>query len=123
MINGDSDTDKQKNNKNESISNVGSKDTHKDTSKTKEQIDKSNDNKKKQEETKLMNENNTKDTRGRENRNVSSKNRGRGCRYYVNDSCRYGRQCRYTHKEVCSGWKRNGNFGNRKCTFDHPNHV
>ena len=116
ILDGDGDSDKQKPNKNESIGNGGSK----DTSKNKEQIDKSNNNKKKQEETKLMNDNNNKDARGRENRNVSSKNRGRGCRYYVNDSCRYGRQCRYPHIEVCSGWKRNGNCGNRKCTFDHP---
>ena len=46
---------------------MGSKDTHKDTSKTKEQIDKSNDNKKKQEEIESMNKNNTKDIREREN--------------------------------------------------------
>ena len=83
----ESDLDKQKPNKNDSISKERNKDNHKDTNKT---------------------------------TYIGNKIRGRGCRYHINDSCRYGKQCRYTHREVCSGWKRNGNCGNSKCTFDHP---
>ena len=116
----ESDLDKQKPNKNDSIGKEKSKDNHKDTNKTKEKIENSKDNKKKQEEIKTMNENSSKYNREMQNRNLGSKNRGRECRYYVNDSCRYGSLCRYTHREVCSAWKRNGNCGNSKCTFDHP---
>ena len=67
-----------------------------------------------------MNRNNNKDSRERQDRNLSIKDRGRDCRYYMNDSCRYGKLCRYTHREVCRGWKINGKCGKGKCTFDHP---
>ena len=67
-----------------------------------------------------MNRNNNKDSRERQDRNLSIKDRGRDCRYYMNDSCRYGRLCRYTHREVCRDWKINGKCGKGKCTFDHP---
>lgn len=120
IINDDNDSDKQKTNKNDGIDNVGSKDTHKDNNKTKDKIVNSKDNKKNQEEIKTTNGNNTKDSRERQNRNLSNKNRGRECRYFINDSCRYGRICKYIHREVCRGWKRNGNCGNSKYTFDHP---
>ena len=120
MIYEDGDTDKQKTNENGSIGIMGSKDTYKDTNKTKDQIENSKDNKKEQEEIKTMHKNNTKDSRERDTRNLSSKTSGRECRYYVNDSCKYGRLCRYTHREVCSSWKRNGKCGNGKCTFSHP---
>ena len=67
---------------------------------------------------KERNKDNHKDTK--KTTYIVNKNRGRDCRYHINDSCRYGRLCRYTHREVCRGWKRNGNCGNSKCTFDHP---
>ena len=54
MIYEDGDTDKQKTNENGSIGIMGSKDTYKDTNKTKDQIENSKDNKKEQEEIKTM---------------------------------------------------------------------
>ena len=53
MIYEDGDTDKQKTNENGSTGTMGSKDTHKDTNKTKDQIENSKDNKMEQEEIKL----------------------------------------------------------------------
>ena len=115
-INEDNDPDKQKTSKNDGICNTGSK----DNSITIEKVLNSKDNNNKQEEIKTTNRNNNKDSRERKDRNLSNKDRSRDCRYYMNDSCRYGRLCRYTHREVCRGWKINGNCGKGKCTFDHP---
>ena len=112
----DNDPDKQKTNKNEGIGSAENKDNNKTT----EKIINSKDNEKKQEEIKTMNRNNNKDSIERQDRNFISKNRDRDCRYHMNDLCRYGRQCRYIHREVCRDWKINGQCGKGKCTFDHP---
>ena len=85
-----------------------------------EKVLNSKDNNNKQEEIKTMNRNNNKDSRERQDKNLSSKDRSMDCRYYINDSCRYGKRCRYKHRVVCRSWKINGQCGKDICTFEHP---
>ena len=116
LLNEEIEKPAQKNNKNDGIGSA----ERKDNNKTIDKIVNIKDNKEKQEEIKTTNINNNKDNRERQDRNLSSKKKGRDCRYYMNDSCRYGSLCRYTHREVCRGWKINGKCGKGNCTFDHP---
>ena len=111
--NEDKDPDEQKTSKTDGIDSTGS-------NKNTEKVLNSKDNNNKQEEIKTMNRNNNKDSRERQDKNLSSKDRSMDCRYYINDSCRYGKRCRYKHREVCRGWKINGQCGKDKCTFEHP---
>ena len=111
--NDDNDPDEQKTSKTDGIDSTG-------RNKNIEKVLNSKDNNNKQEGIKTMNRNNNKDSRERQDKNLSSKDRSMDCRYYINDSCRYGKRCRYKHREVCRGWKINGQCGKDKCTFEHP---
>ena len=109
IINDETDLDRQKNTKNDSSHNEGSKNS-----------ENSKDRKKKQEEVKTTNGNSTKDSRDRQDRKTINMNNGQECKYFMNDSCKYGRLCRYTHTVTCRDWKRNGSCGSGRCTFNHP---
>ena len=56
----------------------------------------------------------------RQKKSVSINSRVEECRYFKNDECRFGKRCRYTHKEICRNWKTNGKCGNKSCKLDHP---
>ena len=109
IINEEADLDRQKTTKNDSSHNEGSKNS-----------ENNKDRKKKQEEIKTTNGNSTTDSRNRQDTKTANVKNGQECKYFVNDSCKYGNSCRYKHTITCRNWKRNGRCGSGGCTFNHP---
>ena len=65
-------------------------------------------------------ENDTGNETPRERNSVDNNNREIICWFYENRTCKYGSQCRNTHKEACQQMIEYGKCANSRCKLVHP---